>query len=222
MSKSLLLILIPGLSLLAMLGCEQKRPEAPAGEVSLVSQRTGGQGLGAGHPEMPMAAHGALAATPEEGIPAEAAEAYQEAQRLQRAGETEAAIEKYREALRLHDDFPTAHRALGYAYFQANDPEAAIKSYRRAVELRPDYVDAHSGLSLLYLQIGENEKAAEHSRIVEQLGARSGDPHSRSGILPDKPGGLPDNLEKMLPPDHPPINREEVGLPPGHPPIPPE
>lgn len=198
-------MLVAGILVLA--GCEQKRPEGGAGEKSLAAERQEGRG---GLPASdPAAARGAVDATPEVGVPADAAAAFQKAQDLKRAGDVAAAIENYKRAIELHPDFPTAYRMLGYAYFQTNQLDAAIAAYEKAVELSPDYVDAHNGLAMLYFQTGQLDKAAAHQEKVKALVA----------------GASGHSVEGMLPPGHPPMGatpgatERRSELPEGHPPI---
>ncbi len=210
-----------GLALVGMfwMGCEQKRPEGGAGEVSLAQQRASGVAAPASAPGMGSggaAAQGVLDASLEAGVPADAVAAYQKAQTLKANGDVAGAIDQYKQAIALHPEFPTAYRALGYAYFQNNQLDEAIAAYQKAIELRPDSAELHTGLSMLYFQTGQMEKATQEQAKAKALGTGASAAHNAA-------------MQSVLPPGHPPMGapKDASGqmqgeLPPGHPPIKPE
>ena len=62
----------------------------------------------------------------------------------------DAAIESYKQALRIKPDFADAYYNMGVALNDKGDPEAAIESYKKALRIKPDFVDAYY-LSLIHI-----------------------------------------------------------------------
>jgi Flp pilus assembly protein TadD len=102
-------------------------------------------------------------------------------------GKTEAAIEQYREALRIKPDYvhartnlakamrgrfeqavaqnpgdPVARYDLGNALADAGLAGEAIEQYEAALRLKPDYADAHKSLGAVLAQVGSLEDAVRH------------------------------------------------------------
>lgn len=84
-------------------------------------------------------------------------------------GELPAAIEKYRECVRLDSAFFDAWHALGMALMKEGRYPEAIEAGLQAVRLRPNDQLAWSSLSLFYVrnnQIPEAESAGAKARII--------------------------------------------------------
>lgn len=74
-----------------------------------------------------------------------------------RAGDVDAAIAAYRNALDLHPNSLNAYNNLGTAYRKAGRPEEAILALKRAIELYPAFVEAHNNLGNALRDLGEIE-----------------------------------------------------------------
>ncbi len=98
-----------------------------------------------------------------------AAEIFDEATGDIALGELDAAIEKYRECVRLDAGYFDAWHALGMALMKAGRHEEAITAGLKAVELNPNDQLAWSSLSIFYVknnQIPEAEAAGAKARIL--------------------------------------------------------
>jgi Flp pilus assembly protein TadD len=78
-------------------------------------------------------------------------------------GETEAAIERYREALSIDAELAIAWNGLSMALAQQGDLEAAVEAAEKLVTLEPDDPLSHTNLSRILMQKGEIT-AAEDAR----------------------------------------------------------
>lgn len=100
---------------------------------------------------------------------------YREGFRLFANDQSDAALEKYREALALDPNLAIAWNALSVALRQRGDLDGAVEAGRKLVELEPGDPLSHTNLSILYQMKGmideaENEKA--HAMQLE-MKARS-------------------------------------------------
>ena len=62
----------------------------------------------------------------------------------------DAAIDNYKQALKIKPDYAEAYNNMGVALNDKGDPEAAIESYKQALRIKPDYADAYNNICLLY------------------------------------------------------------------------
>lgn len=88
---------------------------------------------------------------------------------LRAAGEPDAAIARYYEALRYDPDYYSAHHNLGTIYRERGEHAAAVVAYERAVEIRPDNASSHYYLGASLRMIGEEERAERHVRRAYEL-----------------------------------------------------
>jgi tetratricopeptide (TPR) repeat protein len=84
------------------------------------------------------------------------------AEALAAAGQAEAAIAEYREALRRDPDrHPSAWNNLGFQYLQLGRSAEASAALRRAVALDPAFVEARANLGAALLGSNDLDGAAE-------------------------------------------------------------
>ena len=69
---------------------------------------------------------------------------------FQRDGEFNEAIDEYRQALKLEDQFAEAYNNLGTVYFAKADYGKATELYEKALDLRKDFAAAHSNMGTVY------------------------------------------------------------------------
>jgi Flp pilus assembly protein TadD len=80
-----------------------------------------------------------------------------------------AAIEMYREALKLDPDDPTALTGLGAALDEAGELESAVDCYKKALKANSDDVIAHSGLGVAYEKQGNTDLTIREFRSALSL-----------------------------------------------------
>lgn len=83
--------------------------------------------------------------------------------------DTAAAIQMYREALKLDPNDPTALIGLGAALDEAGEFESAVECYKKALKADFDQVMAHSGLGIVYEKQGNNDLAVKEFHAALSL-----------------------------------------------------
>jgi len=78
------------------------------------------------------------------------------------SGETDAAIQHYREALRLKPRFARAHYNLAVLLAERESTQEAVKHFQAAIDLDPEYFDAHLALADMMVNGGRYDMAAAH------------------------------------------------------------
>ncbi|MBU0753967.1 MAG: tetratricopeptide repeat protein, partial [Planctomycetes bacterium] len=81
---------------------------------------------------------------------------------LHRRGRIEEAIEQFRQALDLDENYVEAHATLGDLYTLQGRTDDAIEAYERALRIKPDLAQAHRNLAALLTDKGDYEAAIEH------------------------------------------------------------
>ena len=69
---------------------------------------------------------------------------------LSEKGDLEAAIENYKQALKIKPDYVQAYNNIGIALKDKGDLEAAIESYKQALKIKPDYAEVYRNLSNIH------------------------------------------------------------------------
>jgi len=80
------------------------------------------------------------------------------------AGELDAALDRYREALSIAPDYARAHLNVGNALRQLGRLDEAIAAQREALRCAPSYAPAHFNLALLLVDTGNLGAAEGHLR----------------------------------------------------------
>ena len=73
----------------------------------------------------------------------------------------DAAIESYKQALRIKPDYADAYYNMGVALNDKGDPEAAIESYKQALKIKPDYAEAYNNIGIVLKDQGDLEAAID-------------------------------------------------------------
>lgn len=101
---------------------------------------------------------------PVDGV-SEAIVLFERGQGLHEKGDIPAAIELYKEAIRLYPEFPEAEYQLGTALRSTGDNDAAEAAFRRAVELREDWTLALAALGSI---LSERLKFTEAETVLRK------------------------------------------------------
>jgi type IV pilus assembly protein PilF len=79
----------------------------------------------------------------------------QQGQTLVAEGKVPEGLERYRAAIKLQPQNPTAHNLIGIALLQLHQPAKAVESFNSALKLAPMYSDARSNRGAAYVQLGQ-------------------------------------------------------------------
>jgi tetratricopeptide (TPR) repeat protein len=100
-----------------------------------------------------------------------------EAQKAQNAGQTERAIELYRQSISVSGDLAAAWNNLGVLLMGRNENMDAVAAFKRAAELSPTDPRPMENIGLVYSSLGWEQKALEY-----YLAALDRDPRSRQAL----------------------------------------
>ncbi len=116
---------------------------------------------------------------------------------LMARGETSAAADRFRAALRARSNEPAAHNSLGAALLVLGDENGAISEFRSALALRPGYVDAHYNLGRTLAARGEYAEAIVHLREATRLNPSNAAAHMQLGAALQGAGDLTAALDEF-------------------------
>jgi tetratricopeptide (TPR) repeat protein len=100
---------------------------------------------------------------------------------LEAQGQSEAAIEKFREALRISPNYPEAMVNIGALLFRVDKPAEAVDVLERLVEIDPDNGSAHVNLGAGLEGLGRFEEAAAHYQEALRLIPDNAPAHNNLG-----------------------------------------
>jgi tetratricopeptide (TPR) repeat protein len=80
---------------------------------------------------------------------------------LKNKDDPEAAIDCYKQALKIKPDYAEAYYNMGNTLKNKDDPEAAIDSYKQALKIKPDYADVFNNMGVALKDKGDPEAAIE-------------------------------------------------------------
>ncbi len=83
--------------------------------------------------------------------------------------EFEKAIENYRQAVELDQNYFDAWHALGMAYLRAGKIQDAIAAGKRSIEITPNDMLAHTSLSMYYMKAGDKAMAEKEKGLATVL-----------------------------------------------------
>jgi tetratricopeptide (TPR) repeat protein/GR25 family glycosyltransferase involved in LPS biosynthesis len=98
-------------------------------------------------------------------------------------GDSPAAAEGLRQALRLRPDYAEAHHNLGVTLARLGRPDEALDAFRRAVRCRPDYAAALARLAPALAERGRAGEAADAYRRLLRLRPDDAAAHNALGLL---------------------------------------
>ena len=86
---------------------------------------------------------------------------------LKDKGDLDAAVDSYKQALKIKPDYAEAYSNMGNALRENGELEAAIDSYKQALKIKPDYADAVNNLANTFIDLGRYEDALERFDLVD-------------------------------------------------------
>ena len=116
---------------------------------------------------------------------------------LQARGETAAALEAFREAVRYEPAEPGYRSNLGVALRAAGDLTGAIAQYRAVLALQPDHARAHANLGVALQASGAIDEAVEHYRRAIALEPDSARSRFNLGVALATQGETLDAIEQL-------------------------
>ena len=84
---------------------------------------------------------------------------------FQRDKELNEAIDEYKRALKLDDQFAEAYNNLGTVYFEKADYGKATEFYEKALDLHEDFAAAHSNLGTVYSRQARKPKTQKKQAV---------------------------------------------------------
>jgi predicted TPR repeat methyltransferase/Flp pilus assembly protein TadD len=110
--------------------------------------------------------------------------------RLEQAGKSQEAMEKYREALALNPATPGVANNLGNLLYQQGRLDEALGYFSSAILLEPASALSHNNLGNVYLHRKQFQEAGFHFQKASALDPKYADPHNGLGILLAESGQL--------------------------------
>jgi tetratricopeptide (TPR) repeat protein len=95
----------------------------------------------------------------------------------------EAAIESYKQAIKIKPDYAHAYNNMGNALEEKDELEAAIESYTQAIALKSNYAEPHSNLGAILQELGRLGVAETSVRQAIALKPELADAHSNLGKI---------------------------------------
>ena len=102
---------------------------------------------------------------------------------LQDKGDLEAAIDSYKQALKIKPDYAEAYCNLGNALFERDDFDSALQSFQEALRIKPNYVGAYSNLGLIMQRKGDVAGALNQYKQALKLNPHDSEAIQNLGLL---------------------------------------
>jgi len=84
-------------------------------------------------------------------------------------GEIDAALEQFREAVRIKPDYADPYNNIGLAFWRRGDIAAAAEQYRRALQYDPGSPETQSNLGLALSRLGQRDAGIAHLQEALRL-----------------------------------------------------
>ncbi|MCK0103369.1 tetratricopeptide repeat-containing sulfotransferase family protein [Pseudohalocynthiibacter sp. F2068] len=102
----------------------------------------------------------------------------------------DAAIDSYKQALKIKPDYAEAYSNMGNALRNKGDIDSAIDSYKQALKIKPDYAEAYSNLGNALKNKGDLEAAIESYKQSLKLNPDYAEAYSNMGNAQQDKGDL--------------------------------
>ena len=94
----------------------------------------------------------------------------------------DAAINSYKQALRIKPDYAEAYYNMGNALKDKGDSEAAIDSYKQALNIKPDYAEAYYNMGNALNEKGDPEAAIDSYKQALKIKPDYADAYNNMGM----------------------------------------
>jgi len=106
---------------------------------------------------------------------------------LLQLNEFEKAIETFKKAIELADDFVDVQNNLGTAYGMSNQHKEAYEAFKKAYEMRPKYAKALNGLIVSEIHLGRLDDALKHCDELDAIPGGNSKAHRTKIAAQSKP-----------------------------------
>jgi tetratricopeptide (TPR) repeat protein len=100
---------------------------------------------------------------------------------MQQAGQLDAAIGYYQQALRIHPDLAQGHNNLGEALLEEGRIPQAIAQFEEALRLNPRYAEAQANWGNALKLLGKTSEAIDHYQLALQINPGFAQVHNNLG-----------------------------------------
>ena len=107
----------------------------------------------------------------------------------------DAAIDSYKQALKIKPDYVDAYNNMGAALKDKGDLEAAIESYKQALKIKPDYADTYNNMGAALKDKGDLEAAIESYKQALKIKPDYADTYNNMGAALKDKGDLEAAIE---------------------------
>jgi protein O-mannosyl-transferase len=112
-------------------------------------------------------------------------------------GESEAALEQYRESLRINPSFPESHAGMGLVLAARGDIDGAIREYQESLKLKPDFKEARNNLGLALSHKGDLDAAIGEYQEALRISPEYLEAKNNLGIALARKGRLSEAIEEF-------------------------
>jgi len=105
-------------------------------------------------------------------------------------GDLDAAIDSYKQALKIKPDYADAYYNMGIVLRAKGDLDAAIDSYKQALKIKPDYADAYYNMGYALKDKGELDAAINSYKQALKIKPDYADAYYNMGIVLRAKGDL--------------------------------
>jgi hypothetical protein len=101
---------------------------------------------------------------------------------LKDKGNLEAAIDSYKQALKIKPDYVNAYYNMGVALHDKGNLEAAIDSYKQVLKIKPDYAEAYYNMGNVLQKKGDLEAAIDSYKQAIKIKPDHAEVHGNLGL----------------------------------------
>ena len=102
----------------------------------------------------------------------------------------DAAIDSYKQALKIKPDYAEAHYNMGNALQEKGELDAAIDSFKQALKIKPDYAEAHNNMGVALQEKGELDAAIDSFKQALKIKPDYAEAYNNMGNALKKKGEL--------------------------------